>query len=291
MFHSIGTNLPQDLFAATGRYGGPVAVDADREGGPASQWLESKFAPWARPIVNQWAAGEFDDCEAVIFSRADDTAHRLYYYICELQRRGLVHGPEALVLDIAKIARPSSLERTSDALRQMAKRLEVSDADLEEAIFSSNVKRRGQATTPRGRACLLIGTAPPDHRLHHVIEAAGFAPQGTVLAEDWAALGPIVAEATGDPISALAQQLHEWEEGPRSFANPAAHLARAIERSDAQAVILWRVEEDEAQSWLLPAQRRFLEKSGLPHLVLTRRDWRARDGVSEEINRFLEEIA
>jgi hypothetical protein len=42
-------------------------------------------------------------------------------------------------------------------------------------------------------------------------------------------------------------------------------------------VVLWQIEEDEAQAWHLPAQRAALASEGLPALVMTRRDWLARD--------------
>jgi hypothetical protein len=54
--------------------------------------------------------------------------------------------------------------------------------------------------------------------------------------------------------------------------------------------VLWQTEEDEAQAWHLPAQRAALAASGVPALVLTRRDWLARDGAPEEIVAFLGEI-
>ena len=77
--------------------------DPERPTPAADRWMESKFAPWARAILEGWAAGEYDDLGQVIFSRADDSAQRLYYYLCELQRRGLVGGPEALIAAMARM--------------------------------------------------------------------------------------------------------------------------------------------------------------------------------------------
>ena len=125
----VGPNLPQDLLRATGRHAGPLDFDPERATPTADRWMESKFAPWARAILEGWAAGDYDGLGQVLFSRADDSAQRLYYYLCELQRRGLVSGPEALILDIAKVPRGSSVDRTADGLRRMAARLGV---DVEE---------------------------------------------------------------------------------------------------------------------------------------------------------------
>ena len=41
-----------------------------------------------RSIAEQWLTGELDFLDAVVFPRSDDSAQRLYYYLCELQRRG-----------------------------------------------------------------------------------------------------------------------------------------------------------------------------------------------------------
>jgi hypothetical protein len=288
MFASIGPNLPHDLFAATGRYDGPVAFDPDRSHERAAQWLESKFAPWAFPVLEGWVAGDYDEYDHVVFSRADDTAHRLYYYLCELQRRGLAGGPEPLVFDVAKIARPSSIERMTGQLRLLAKRLGAGPEDLERAIVLTNGRRMDAGPVPQpGRPCLLAGTAAPDGRLSDAVAAAGFMPIGRTLHDDWSNLGSPVAEGTGDPFTAIARQLHGDPSGPRSAGDPAARLREQIAECRAQAVILWRIEEDEAEAWHLPDQLQAIAHTGVPALVMTRRDWLARDGATDEIARFL----
>jgi len=75
----VGPNLPQDLLRATGRHAGPLGFDPDRSTPVADRWMESKFAPWARAILEGWAAGDYDGLGQVLFSRADDSAQRLYY--------------------------------------------------------------------------------------------------------------------------------------------------------------------------------------------------------------------
>ena len=290
MIAIAGPNLPLDLLAATGRYAGPVAFDADRATPWADGWLESKFAPWAPPLLECWAEGAYDALDQVLFSRADDTSQRLYYYICELRRRGVLAGPEPLILDIAKIERPTSVSRTIAKLRELAALLEVADNALEEAIAVNNAARALAAPQPTGRICLLAGTAPPDGRLHEAVRSAGFAPVGRTLLEDWSDLGDPVGQGTGDPIAALGRQVHARRGGARSFADPAALLAAAIEGCSPEAVVLWRIEEEEAQTWHLPAERRVLAASGLPHLVLIRRDWLAGDGAGAEIVHFLQGV-
>ena len=283
----VGPNLPQDLLRATERHAGPLRFDPERPTPAADRWMESKFAPWARAILESWAAGDYDGLGQVIFSRADDSAQRLYYYLCELQRRGLVAGPEALIFDIAKVPRATSVARSAYSLRNMADLLGVNDLALAGAIEVCNAERARAGPIEAGRRCLLAGTPPPDRRLHQVAAQAGFTALGPTLIDSWTQLGAVVGVEGGDPISALARQLHADPAGPRSFADPGATLLQAIADMGAEVVVLWQIEEDEAQAWLLPAQRTALASEGLPALLMTRRDWLARDGAADEITAFL----
>jgi hypothetical protein len=291
MFSTVGPDLPQDLFAATGGYAGALGWNVDRQFPRAAAWLENKFAPWAFSIVEDWAAGNFDDLNAVVFSRSDDTAHRLYYYIEELRRRGLLAGPEPLVFDVARIGRPSSVDHTVAAVRALAKRLDVNDAALERGIAATNARRaKTHPRPPQGPICLLAGSPPPDRRVHSFIEAAGWAAAGETLAEAWAALGANVVPNSGDPCAAVGRQLHAAQAGRRGFFDPAQALRAQVRATEAKAVVLWCTEEDETQVWHVPAQRRVLEEAGIPALVLTRCSWRADDGVDEKIAAFLKGI-
>jgi len=285
----VGPNLPQDLLLATGRHTGVLVFDPDAPTPRADAWLESKFAPWARSIVQAWADGQYDELAHVLFSRADDSAQRLYYYICELQRRGLLAGPEPLILDIAKIPRESSAERTVDAVRALASRLGVTREDLSASIAICDRERATPALSLAGRVCLLAGSPPPDRRLHDAITAAGFAACGPTLAEAWTEPGPAVG-AGDDPFASIGRQLHRLARGPRAFVDAGAALEREAMAASAQAVVLWQIEEDEAQAWHLPAQRAALARAGVPALVLTRRDWLALDGAGDEIGAFLRGI-
>jgi hypothetical protein len=291
MIASAGPDIPLDLMNATGRFAGPLGWNVDRATPRAAQWLESKFAPWAFSIVEDWAEGAFDDLEAVVFSRGDDNAQRLYYYLCELQRRGLVAGPDPLIFDIARIRRPTSADHTAMAVRRLAGRLGVADGRLEAAIVATNRQRTGGQAAIAGRVCLLAGTPPPDRRLHRAIEAAGFVAVGETLGDLWRAAGPRVDEATGDPCAAIGRQLHALPGGPRGFADPAAAVAVRAGAVAAAAVVLWYTEEDEAQVWHLPAQQAALDAAGVPVLTLTRCNWRATDGAPGRIAAFLRELA
>ena len=291
MIALAGPNLPHEVLLAAGVHGGPLPYVPDRPVNSAREWLENKFAPWAPVVLEAWVEGEYDEFQAVLFSRADDTSQRLYYYVCELQRRGLIGGPEALIFDAAKIERQSSVDHTVAQVRALAHRLGSSDEALESAIVQGNVLRAQRAAPASGPVCLLAGSPPPDRRLHDAIVAAGFVPAGATLAEQWTELGAPVQAGTGDPAGAIGRQLHAQPEGARSFADRGKILAAAAMASGCDAVVIWQIEEDEIRSWSLPAERRALDALGLPYLVMTRRDWLAGDGAIEEIGDFLTGVA
>ncbi|KLE34603.1 hypothetical protein [Aurantiacibacter luteus] len=281
---TAGPCLPHQLLRAAGCHAGPLAFDHDRTPTRAEAFMESKFMPWAPLVLDHWLAGDYDHLDAVLFSRADDTSQRLFYYLSELRRTGRAGGPEPLIFDVAKIPRPTSAARTETKLRELAERLNVTAAALNDALTPAETSI--PANDP---VCLVTGTPAPDDRLNDAIRNAGFAPVAETLAQQWSEDAP--CEPADDPFAALATALHALDSGPRAFADPAARMARRIAETQAQAVVVWRIEEDEAQTWQLPAERRALELSGVPHLVLTRRDWFGRDGAADEITALLKGLA
>lgn len=285
MIGVAGPELPHEVLHAALCHGGALSFDPARATPRASTWVEARFAPWAAPLLESWAEGAYEGLTGVLFSRADDTSQRLYYYVTELQRRGEIGGPEPLIFDLARIPRDISRDRTVEQVRALAARLDVGDAALEAAIAAANMVRANPPALEAGPRCLIAGSAPPDRRLHDAVAAAGFVAVGSTLAEQWADPGDRVAEGTGDPAAAIGHALHARRGGPRSFADPAALLTEQVQ--GCAAAVLWRIEEDEAQCWHLPAEMRALDAAGVPYLVLTRRDWLGLDGAASEIGDFL----
>lgn len=289
MIATVGPCLPHDLLEAAGRHAGPLPWRLDRPTPRADEWLESKFPGWARSILEDWAEGGFDGYSSVVFSRADDAVQRLYYYVCELQRRGLIGGPKALILDVAKIPRASSEAHTIEAVRRLAKEFELDDDALEAGIAEINRRRRAATdAAPADRSCLIVGTPPPQRLLHLAIIGAGFVPVGPTLAEVWADLGPAVDAASGDPAAAIGRQVHRSHDDRRGFGDAARPALELAQRHNAKAAVLWYGEEDEVRVWGVPRVREALADAGLPLLLMTRRDEAARDGAPDEIRAFLE---
>src|SRR5690242_6349162 len=130
----IGDDIPVPLIFAAGA--SPLALrgDAGASTERADQILESAFTPALRAIAERWLTGGFDFLKAVIFPRSDDSAQRLYYYLCELQRRGRCAGPRPLLYDVANLQRPMSAEYTRESTRRLGRELGASDATLAVAV-------------------------------------------------------------------------------------------------------------------------------------------------------------
>ena len=319
----VGADVPLDLLLATGRKAVHLPWYCDQPAPMADQWLESSFPGWTRSILQQWAEGRFDGLDQVVFTRGNDAVQRLYYYVCELQRRGVLAGPKPRMFDIAYIERESSLQHTVNALRRLADQLQVDESALRSGIDQANALReqwqqlqqqrsdQGSLYEKLNRVCLfadlstllasdtlpaanavarrilLAGSVPPDDRLHRAAET----PYSAIVGEshEWSAarLGPSIASDSADPWRALAVQRRSSGLGARSFSNPAQRLLAAAKTARADAVVLWLSADDEGLAWHVPAQRTALQATGLPYLCLTARSWDGRDGALAEIEQFV----
>ena len=288
MIATIGPCLPHDLIRASGQEVNVLSVDIDRKIDRASGIFENKFAPWCAGIVENWMVGAYDRYDTVIFSRGDDTVQRLYYYVCELQRRGMMAGPAPYLFDVSMIQRDSSEVRQLREVRALAAQLSVDDNSLKQAIRTANQERAARGNSQAVNACLLAGTPLPDDRLHKAIERGGCIAVGETLHDLWSNLGPLIDEGAPDPALALAKQVRE-RAGARSFRDPGAAMFERIEAARPVCGILWLSEDDEATGWQVPALRAPFEDAGIPLLVLTNRDPKMADGVENEIEQFARE--
>ena len=318
----VGTEVPLDLLLAADR---PVCHLPWQTGRPtpqADRWLESGFPGWTRSILEDWLAGRFDGLAQVVFTRGDDVSQRLYYYVCELQRRGRLRGPEPLIFDLALIPRAASLQRTVDSIARLAAQLGVQEQHLARGVTRANRQRRLFAQLQQSRCAagvlygkiaraslfgdltglleaaslpsdavrcrvLLAGSAPPDERLHAAVESAGAAVVAEAHVRGLTRLGAPVDENASDCMLAIATQLTAGSIGPRSFIDRAAWLVDSARSAPAGAVVSWLTREEEALSWHVPAQRAALDRAGIAHLELTGRSADADDGAGEEIISFI----
>ncbi len=187
----------------------------------------------------------------VVFSRADDAAQRLYYYICELQRRGMMGGPQPLICDVTLIPRPHGQAHLEAALARLADRLGVGEEALLRALQEA-VPDAPEPAAGRGPLCLLAGTPPPDRRLHDAAAQAGWRMHGPTLAESWNDMAAIPTEPGESPFAALARAMRATTAASRGFRDRNAALAAEVGQTGARAAVLWSTEEDEAASGTCP---------------------------------------
>lgn len=322
----VGLDVPLELMMASGRHFSHLPWQKGRQTPQAQRWLESAFPGWAMSILEDWIDGAFDCFGQVVFSRGDDAAQRLYYYICELQRRKILDGPAPVLYDIAKISRTTSVNHCRLAVQKLMAELDIPEAGLHEAIVQANARRSlygmldllrvgpgrlyeklARASlyrdnfnevasaelpvTPRTPRVLLAGSVPPDDTLHLAVEAAGWNVVGELHQLSLSRFGPPVDTDFADPLQALANHYNTCPCSPRAFGDRGARLRTEVGRTQADAVVLWLTRTDEALAWHVIRQRQVLDELSVPALVLTGRRWEADDGVVESITEFLGEHA
>ena len=137
----VGPDVSIDLLLASGRPFGHLPWNVAGATPFADQWLESSFPGWSRSILQQWHEGAFDGLHAVVFSRSDDASQRLYYYVRELQQRGLLQGPRPLILDLALVPRESSFEHSAASVALLARDLGIDDDALRAGVARADALR------------------------------------------------------------------------------------------------------------------------------------------------------
>ncbi len=318
----VGLDIPTDLLLAVPQPACHLPWQTNRKVARAAAWLEGSFPPWAAGMLEDWSDGRFDCFEHVIFTRGEDVSHRLYYYVCELQRLGKLRGPQPLIFDVARIRRESSRQHTVGALRELCVRLGVSAHALERGIERANALRSTFARlrshrdaqgglyerivraslfadtrellsrwTPgapgAGPRIVLIGSTPPDDRIHRAIEGSGGYVVEELYDRNLTCLGlPVHSEGT-DPANAIARRWLDHHFFVRDFADLQARVLACIEASRADAAVLWFTREDEALVWHVPLLQRALRERQVLTLTLSARAWNFEDGAAAEIGAFL----
>ena len=138
----ISSDVPVELISAAGAAAVGLSANTGSPTPRADAYLEASFAPLERSIAEQWLRGDLRFLSHVVLSRARDSSQRLYYYISELQRRGLCPGPAALLYDLAKIDRPISHQYTLTATQRLADLLGSDPDKLPDGVRLRNQRRQ-----------------------------------------------------------------------------------------------------------------------------------------------------
>jgi hypothetical protein len=321
----VGNDVPVALILAAGAV--PVRLRANPKAtlSRADQFVESSFSPALRVVADQWLAGALDHLHSVVFARSDDSGQRLYYYLCELQRRGLCAGPRPLLFDAAGLPRSASLEHTLESTRVLASQLGVSADSLararervcerEELLRSVRAQRLLPAPLAGSVAWAIEYAAACDWHLSFdeaarrwLTSAAPLsAPKRVLLAGDppadeqlhvaiEASGGSVVAELTesqstgerngGDPFSSIAREFQDRESPALSMRRNPHWLSERALAHRADSLLIWLSEQNEALPWEIARQMESLRASGIPTLMLSRQPWQLSSSVLKQVTDF-----
>jgi len=322
----VGNDVPVALLLAARalpvRLRGSNKADTTR----ADRFLESSFTPELRVIAEQWLQGGFDHLHAVVFARGDDSGQRLYYYLCELQRRGACAGPLPLLFDVASLPRDASFEHTLESTRLLAAQLGAPVEALppalervarrEELLRSVQARRRLPAPLPGSAAWSLEYAAACDWRVtfddaaQRWLDAAALLPmpRRVVLAGDppsddqlhtaiEAAGASVVLELTQsspatlrtrrDPLGAIAEEFQRRELPALAMRRNPRWLADQALDHRADAVLVWLSEQNEALPWEIARQMQSLRTAGIPALLLARQPWQLSAAALTQVMHFV----
>jgi hypothetical protein len=165
----VGAEIPVELILASGSFALRIPSFAQASTPMADRYLESSFSPDMRSIAEQYLQGTLDFIDAIIFPRSNDSAQRLYYYLCELRARGLAGGPEPLIYDLAKIPRTVSLNHSRMATRRLAAEIRVHEPALVGAILKRNRRRELFASAAQAR---MRAAGPPGSVMERIFRSA-----------------------------------------------------------------------------------------------------------------------
>ncbi len=196
--------VPAELISAAGLY--PIMLSAGQETSSmlGDRVMENLFDASVRGIFERLLKGEFDHLSAIVLPRANDSAHRLYYYLCELKRLGEAKLPPVLLCDVVTTPDSASRKYSVDALGRLWGQLraladsKAGDAELRAEIAMSNARTAAleKAIATRTQASRKVMPAPdalalfaavrmlPDDVFHHMAleqvasSSDGWRPEG-----------------------------------------------------------------------------------------------------------------
>ena len=322
----VGHDIPVELMLAADAL--PIAIQgrAGHATPNADRYLEPTFLPAIRSIAEQWLSGELDELEAVVFTRSDDSAQRLYYYLCELQRRGLCKGPKPLMYDIASCDRASSEAHTVAATRALAQSIEASEGALRDAMQRVRERMalmlaatRTTLVTPPARGSFvqnMIRTAECDWSIEFdpslsAQDPSPVAPDATRLmlvgsVPSTHVLHEIAESNSANIVATLNTQTPYGYDSAPNKSDPYRAIARRCRahpwrtilhspdlirerarESRVDGVVLWTVAEDTGLAWVCPPLERALRASGTEVLTLTMQSWDVPSATLDALQHFV----
>lgn len=325
----LSAHIPVELLLAANAVPVRLRGSAGAPTPRANEYLESSFSPESFAIAELFLTGQLDFLNAIVFPRSNDSAQRLYYYLCELQRRKQIAGPALLLFDVATIARETSKSHTLESTKQLAASLGVDAKKLPDA--ADRVRRRamllGNLSTSVVENRVLgseaqrivrasefdwsesfdsdlaawLATKTKETSRKAILFSGSAPPDDRLHLAVEAAGGTIACDLTDtqiefndddrDAIEAIADRHQRATSPAQAMARNANWLTSKAHASHARGAILWLIEEDESLPWELAGQARTLTAANVPTLKLARQSWLANDETFARIKSFVQSIA
>ncbi|MFO1013917.1 MAG: 2-hydroxyacyl-CoA dehydratase family protein [Caulobacteraceae bacterium] len=193
----LGNTAPVELIEAAGAF--PVMLTGlpGQTTPMADQFMEDLFDPIVRGVFEQVLRGDLQFLDAIVLPRSNDSIQRLYYYLCELRRRG-GQAPLPLLLDLQHTASQAAADYSLARMGELKAELEglcghtITETSLGEAMarfetgrarmaaFGAARPSRGLAGSEALKAYTAWRVMPPgafDAALL-ALETGGVAPKG-----------------------------------------------------------------------------------------------------------------
>jgi benzoyl-CoA reductase/2-hydroxyglutaryl-CoA dehydratase subunit BcrC/BadD/HgdB len=122
--------VPAELIEAAGMRPMMLSGGTERSTELGDRVMEDLFDRSLRAVFERLLKGEFDYLSAIVLPRANDSAHRMYYYLSELKRLGEAKLPPVLLCDVAATQDEASRKYSVDALGRLWDQLrEIGDTN------------------------------------------------------------------------------------------------------------------------------------------------------------------
>jgi hypothetical protein len=321
----VGEDIPVELILAAGSLPVRLFGRADVPTPDADRLLESSFVPAIRHIAQQCLSGELGFLDALILPRNNDSAQRLYYYLCEVRRLG-ARIPKPLMFDLALIERETSRNHSRESTRLLASELGA-DLDRLPAAALRVARRRtlladlvaeirkddpilGSAVQKFVRASAQLWSESADAGLAEAMATLPRASRprrimllGSEPTDDRLHLA--IERAGGSVVWDLTSAALDIDDGVHALTIDAIadlccdrarrarkatlgdQLARYAQQFRADGAIIWLIEEDEGLVWRLPKQVATLRSAGIPVMQLTRQRSPVDETALEQVREFV----
>lgn len=185
--------VPAELIEAAGMRPMMLSAGAETSTTLGDRVMEDLFDTSVRGIFERLLKGEFGHLSAIVIPRANDSAHRLYYYLSELKRAGEAKLPPVLLCDVVMTPDEASRRYSVDALGRLWKELKTignrtaGEADLHRAIRARNecaerlmrvmaARREGQIASAEALALYAAAHMLPRVKLEELADARASSP-------------------------------------------------------------------------------------------------------------------